>query len=61
MHKTAFLSSVLVLPHTKKVTTTSYGMYRILGYLVKYKYKKMQNIDKWPCTFMNTDMLYFFL
>lgn len=35
-------------------------MYRILGYLVKYKYKKMQNIDKWPCVFMNTDMLYFF-
>lgn len=37
-------------------------MYRIIGYLVKYKYKKRkQNIDKWFYGFMNTDTLYLFL
>lgn len=40
------LSSVLVLPYTNIVNTTSYGMYIIIGYLVnREKYKKKKNIS----------------
>lgn len=61
------LSSVLVLPYTNIVNTTSYGMYIIIGYLVnreKYKKKKtfhFHNMEKLPRKWTGTDVLKFLI